>query len=291
MFDLLKIITEMFKKGTLTGSRLKENHHDNKQFMPTDHFQIKDNGKPIPIAVESTKSFQQLQLTPTTWTMPHPICFFGYPGQSSNMPLSPESAFYSSPSSMQYHGFPFQNPLHQGFSPNYMQVQANMPMPFMSRLNYAGNLPQSISQAIGPTGPAMPNTPIFSLNQQSTAMSQQPIANMPYFCGYMSLPTVHFPPISDTSQSDHSVDEAKDLPKESRKLPHEVGVITQHNPRKRSFADFLREFFQFFYLISVSHFSSLYNIFISSYLNYFNYYTSLPCIKSDIIKKKNVIFI
>ncbi|EGI57358.1 Serine protease nudel [Acromyrmex echinatior] len=210
------------------GSRLKENHRDNKHFMPADHFQIKDNGKPMPVAVKTTKSFQQLQLTPTTWTMPHPICFFGYPGQFSNMPLSPESAFYSSPSSTQHRGFPFQNPLHQGFSPNYMQIQANTPM---SRLNYADSLPQSIAQAIGPTGPAMPNAPIFSLNQQSTAMSQQPIANMPYFCGYMSLSTVHFPPISDTSQSDRSVGEVKDLPKESQKLPHKVGVITQHNPQ------------------------------------------------------------
>lgn len=235
--------------------------------MPADHFQIKDNGKPIPVAAESTKSFKQL--TPTTWTMPHPVCFFGYPGQSSNMPLSPESAFYSSHSSMQDRGFPFQNPLHQGSSPNYMQIQANVPMQFMPKLNYAGSLSQSIGQAIGPMGPAISKTPIFSLNQQSTAMSQQPIPNMPYFCGYMSLSTLHFPPISGTLQSDRSVGEAKDLAKESRKLPHEVGVITQQNPRKRSFRDFLRRFFQFFYLIciSLSHSSSLFNIFISSYLS------------------------
>lgn len=219
-------------------------NHNYKQFMPADQFQTKDNVKPISVTAESTKSFQQLQLTPTTWTMPHPVCFFGqYPSQSSNVPspaLSPASAFYPGPSFAQNRGFPFQTPLHQdSLSPNYMQVQANT-VQFLPRLNYASNLAQPTGQGVGPTGPAMSNAPTFSLNQQPTAMSQQSAANMPYFCGYISLPTIRFPPIPGTSQSDRSADEAKDLPNE---LSPEYNVITQNNARKQSFADFLRRFF------------------------------------------------
>ncbi|XP_071642079.1 serine protease ndl [Temnothorax longispinosus] len=228
------------RSATLTnGSKSMENQRDYEQFMSADQFQ-KDNGKSIPVTTESTKSFQQLQPTPTMWTMPHPVCFFGqYPGQSSNTPLSPVSAFYPGPiSSAQSRGFPFLNPPNQGSSsPNYMQVQANT-VQFMPRLNYVGNLAQP-GQDVGPTGPAMSamsnHAPAFSLNQQPTAMSQQPIANMPYFCGYISLPTIRFPPIPGTSQSNRSVDEAKDLPRESEKLPQKYGVITRNNPQSSTF--------------------------------------------------------
>lgn len=221
------------------GSRSMGNRHDYERFMSANHFQTKDNGKPIPVTAESTKSFQQLQLTPTTWTMPHPVCFFGqYPGQSSYTPLSPASASYSGLSSGQGSGFPFQNPLHQGSSPpSYMQVQANT-VQFLPRFNYASNLAQPTGQGIGPTGPAMSNAPTFALNQQPSAMSQQPVANMPYFCGYISLPTIRFPPIPGTSQSDRSVDEAKDSPKESGKLSQEYDATAQNNPGKRGFANF-----------------------------------------------------
>ncbi|KYM93915.1 Serine protease nudel [Cyphomyrmex costatus] len=179
------------------------------------------------IRADSTETRMYGVEIPTTWTMPHPVCFFSYPGQSSSMSLSPESTFYPNPFSMQNHGFSFQNPLHQDSSPNYMQIQSNTPMQFIPRLNDADSLPQSIGQGIGPLRPAMPNAPIFSLNQQSTAMSQQPTPNMPYFCGYMSLSTVHFPPTSSISQSDRSVGETKDFSKESRKLSHEVNAVTQ----------------------------------------------------------------
>lgn len=231
-----------------------ENHHDYEQFMSANHFQAKDNDKSIPVTAESTKSFQQLQLTPTMWTMPHPVCFYGqYPSQSSNVPspaLSPASAFYPGPSA-QNRGLPFQNSLHQDSSPpNYMQVQANT-VQFLPRFNYASNLAQPTGQGVGPTGPAMSNAPAFSLNQQSTAMSQQQVANMPYFCGYISLPTIRFPPIPGTSQSDRSADEAKDLPKESEKLFPSYDVILKNNARKQSFADFLQRFFQIILCISL----------------------------------------
>lgn len=232
-----------------TGSRSAESHRSYEQFMSANHFQTKDN-KPIPITVESTEPYQQLQLNPTMWTMPHPVCFFGqYSAQSANTPLSPASAFYPGSSSGQSRGFPFQNP--QGSSsPNYMQVQANT-VQFLPRFNYAASLAQPTGQGVGPTGPAMsnaPNAPIIPLNQQPTGMSQQPIANMPYFCGYISLPTIRFPPIPGTSQSDRSADEAKDLLKESQEPLLEDGVVTQINPRERSFKNFHENSFKLSYL-------------------------------------------
>jgi len=212
-----------------------------------DHLQTKDNNKLIPVTTESTKSFQQL--TATMWTMPHPVCFFGYPDQSFNMLLSP--AFYPGfSSSTQDRGFPFQNPLHQGSSSPNMQANT-----FLPRFNYAGSLPQLTGQeGIGPTGLVMGSNapPVFSLNQQSTTMSQQPIANMPYFCGYMSLPTIPigFPPIPSMSQSDRSV-ESKNLPKQSQELSQKDDAIMQLDSGKQSFADFLREFFQIILSISL----------------------------------------
>ncbi|XP_036149068.1 serine protease nudel [Monomorium pharaonis] len=210
------------------GSRSVESNYRNyEQFMSTNHFQAKNSSKPLPVTAESTKSYQQLQSNPTIWTRPHPVCFFTpYPAQSANTPLSPASAFYPSSTSGQSRGFPFQN-LQSSSSPNYMQVQANT-VQFLPRFNYAANLAQPTGQGVGPTGPAMSNAPIFPLNQQPTpGMSEQP--NMPYFCGYISLPSIRFPPIPDTSQSDRSADETKDLPKESQLLP-ENSIVAQINP-------------------------------------------------------------
>lgn len=198
--------------------------------MSANYFQTKDDDKPIPVTTENTKIFQQIGPTPTMWTT-HPVCFFGqYSGQSSYMSLPPATA-HSGLSSAQDNGFPFQNPLHQDSSPlNYIQIQANT-MQFLPRFNYISNLAQPTGQGTGPMGPAMSNAPTFALNQQSSAMSQQPVANMPYFCGYMSLPIIRFPPISGTSQSDRSVDEAKNTP--SGKLSQEYDAIARNNPGKR----------------------------------------------------------
>lgn len=206
--------------------RSMKNHHDYERFASPNHYQVKDNDKPIPVTAESTKSFQQLQLTPTMWTMPHPVCFFGqYPfGQTSNMPLSPASGLSSAQS-----GFPFRNPNQDSSSPNYVHVQANT-VQFLPRFNYASSLSQPIGQGIGPTGPAMSNAPVFALNQQPTAMSQQP--NMPYFCGYISLPTIRFPPIPGTSQDDRSADEAKDLRKKWGKSSQTYDVMTRNKQGK-----------------------------------------------------------
>lgn len=233
---LIILIIIIIRNTFFVESKSMENLLDYEQF-PGEHFQTKANGKPI--VSESTKSLQELQLNSTSWTMPHPVCFFG---QFPNMPLSPTSALSPDPSSGQNHGFPFQNPFYQGSSsPNHMQAQ----MQVLPSLNYADGLTQPTGQDLGPTGPAITNAPTFSLNQQSTAMSQQPITNMPYFCGYISLPSIRFPPIPDTSQSDRSANEAKHSSKESGKLQkdQDYDVIAQNDPSKRSLTDFLRGFF------------------------------------------------
>ncbi|XP_011695705.1 PREDICTED: serine protease nudel isoform X2 [Wasmannia auropunctata] len=233
--------------AAMNGSRSMDHHRAYKQFMqPVDNsLQTKDDVKSSMMPAVSTKSFQQLQLNPTTWSMPHPVCFFGYPGQpAAGVPasLSPASsaAFYpaSSSSAAQGRGFSFQNPSSHQASPPLlpnMQVQANTVQFLPGRPNYVGGLAPPTGPGVGPTGPAVSNFPsIFPLNQQQPAVmsqpQQQPVANMPYFCGYMSLPTIRFPPIPGTSQFDRSADEAKDsLLKESQKLPH-GGVIVRPDP-------------------------------------------------------------
>lgn len=186
--------------------------------------------------------------------MPHPVCFFGqYPASSANTPLSPASVFYPGFSSGQNRGFPFQIP-QESSSPNY--VQSNT-VQFLPRFNYVASLSQPTGQGVGPIGPTIsnaPNAPIFPLNQQPTGMSQQPVANMPYFCGYLSLPTIRFPPIPGTSESDRSVDETKDLPKESRQRFPEDDVNTQTGPRERNI---YRLFARILLYYVVCHFSFL----------------------------------
>ncbi|XP_011872575.1 PREDICTED: serine protease nudel [Vollenhovia emeryi] len=215
-----------------------ENLHDYKQFTSANSFKAENNGKPIPAIAENTKTFQQLQPNFTTWSVPQLVCFFNqYSGQFSNAPASsaPASsapAFYPDFSPAQSHGSPFQNPFRPDFSsPNYMQVQANT-VQLPPRFNYADGPAQPTGPGIGPAGSAMSNVPSFSLNQQPTAMLQQSVANAPYFCSYISLPIIRFPPIPGTSQSDRSADEAKNLPKESGISPQ--GASTRNSPEYHS---------------------------------------------------------
>lgn len=182
------------------------------------------NSSEQPIATsESTKSFQQLQMLST---MIHPVCIYSV-NQSSNFPSS--VFFYPNSSDsfvMQNLNFPFQKSSYRGSPPsNYMQLQENT-MQFMPGFSNVGNLPQTqlAGQDTGPTGSTSNISPI----------SQQP-EKTPYFCGYMSLPILHLPSISDTLQSGRfSVDNVKDSsPKESRKLFQKDGtVISQDDSGK-----------------------------------------------------------
>jgi len=144
--------------------------------------------------MESTKSLQELQLTPTMWTQP--ICFFNYPGQSSNKP--PGAMPYVGPfvpSAPQDQGFPQASFRHTSPSqPNYMQVQAQT-VQFLPRSNLDNRLQ---AQGIGPTGPTTLNVPIYPMNQQQSG------TDMPYFCTYIPIPTYNLPPIAGMSQSSRS---------------------------------------------------------------------------------------
>lgn len=185
-------------------SESTENHSVFDEFTSDDH---SEKSESIQATSESTESFQHVQMLPT---MLHPVCIYDYSvSQSSNMPFSyPES---SNPSITQNREFPFQKSPYRGFpSSNYMQLQANT-MQFIPGFSYAGNLPQVQPAEQGPTNSATSNVSPISLNQQPKA---------PYFCGYMSLPILHFSSISDTLQSGRSsVDKTKDSPPgEPRKL-------------------------------------------------------------------------
>lgn len=204
-------------------SESTENHSVFSEFTSDDHSETENSNDSTQATSESTESFQHVQMLPT---MLHPVCIYDYSvSQSSNMP-SPASPYSESsdPSITQNREFPFQKLPYRGFpSSNYMQLQANT-MQFIPGFSYAGNLPQAQSAEQGSTGNAASNVSPISLNQQS-------MAKTPYFCGYMSLPILHFSSISDTLQSGRSsVDKTKDSPPgEPRKLFQKDGTIVSQD--------------------------------------------------------------
>ncbi|XP_050451697.1 serine protease nudel-like isoform X3 [Cataglyphis hispanica] len=199
---------------TINVSESTENHSVFDEFTSDDHSEEKSES--IQATSESTESFQHVQMLPT---MLHPVCIYDYSAsQSSNMPSSyPES---SNPSITPNREFPFQKSPYRGFpSSNYMQLQANT-MQFIPGFSYAGNLPQAQSAEQGMRS-ATSNVSPISLNQQPKT---------PYFCGYMSLPILHFSSISDTLQSDRSSVDKKDSPPgEPRKLFQKDGTIVSQD--------------------------------------------------------------
>ncbi|KMQ94784.1 serine protease nudel-like protein [Lasius niger] len=208
---------------TINVSGSSEDHSVFSKFTSDDRSETENSSEPIQATSESTKSFQQLQMLPT---MLHPVCIFDYSvSQSSNMSFPGTAFFYPDsfdPSIMQNREFPFQKPPYQGSpSSNYMQLQANT-MQFMPGFGYADNPAQAqpAGQSAGLTGSAASNASPITLNQQ-------PMARKPYFCGYMSLPTLHFPSISDTLQSGRtSADKVKDsLLGEPQKLSQRDGTV------------------------------------------------------------------
>lgn len=166
--------------------------------------------------MESTKPSQQLQML-------YPVCIFDYSvSQSSAFTFYPNS---SDPSATQNRELPFQKPLHQGApSSNYMQLQAN-PMQFIPEFGYAGNQRQA--------QPAGQSTDLT----RSDPSNVSPMTRKPYFCGYMSLPTLHFPSISNTLQSDRFfANKMKDSSPEET-FP-KAGTAAWEYSSKRNVADF-----------------------------------------------------
>ncbi|EZA50647.1 Serine protease nudel [Ooceraea biroi] len=229
------------------GARSMDGYYPINNAILLNHLQTTKKNKNNQQAIaENTKSFQELQLTPT-WTT-HPVCFFGYPGQLSNKPLPAGFTPYMPPfvPSAQDQGFPSQTSFrHTAPQPNYMQVQAQT-VQFLPR-NDARNRMQTqpIAQGVGPTGPAMLNAPIFPMNQQpistpqhSPEMFQQSGTDVPYFCTNMPIPTYNFPLIPSTSHSSRSsnVDEAEPADSRNNSRKHITPTLTpkdnsspQHN--------------------------------------------------------------
>lgn len=144
---------------------------------------------------------------------------------------SPDS---SDSSIMQNRKFPFQKSSYQGSPPlNYMQLQANT-MQFMPRFGYADNPSQT--QLGGQTIGFTESTPNVS------PINQQPMERTPSFCGYMSLPILSFPSISDALQPSFfrrsSVDRMMDSPSgEPRKLFQKNGNIISQDSGNRNIMD------------------------------------------------------
>lgn len=166
------------------------------------------------VVTESAKFSEPLPFSPA-WTMPQPVCFWGNPSQFFGGPSSSGSTPNAGPfSPSQSNGVPSQQENPQ---PINVQVKANT-VQIMERTR---------EQSVDRTKAAVPNAPIFPWNQQSesqhpamTAQSipstvfQQPIAGMPYFCAYMTIPSVGFPP--ESSQFDRaSADKVKNLSEQS----------------------------------------------------------------------------
>ncbi|XP_072746689.1 serine protease ndl [Anoplolepis gracilipes] len=199
---------------TINVSGSTEGYSDYNEFTSNDRIETKDNSEPIQVTSESTKSFEQSQMLPT---MLHPVCIFAdYSiNPSSNVPSSASFPPDSSNRSIAQNEFPFQKLLYQGPPlSNYVQLQANT-MQFVPRFGYANNLPQTqlTEQGTNLTGSTASNL---------SPINQQPMT--PYFCGYMSLPILHFSSMSDTLQSGRSsVDKVKDSP--SGKFSQRDGTV------------------------------------------------------------------
>lgn len=148
----------------------------------------------IPTA-ETMKSSQQLVLTPTISWIPYQVCFFGLSNptkQSGGVDQTMYGA--SSPAEIGYpisqHRQSYQNTNH---APNYVQVQAQSVQFFPG--NYGG-------QKIGPTGPAIPNFPIFP--RQQNLPNENTNFKTPYYCAFIPKPTFQFPTVPGVNEYQRS---------------------------------------------------------------------------------------
>lgn len=153
----------------------------------------------IPTA-ETMKSSQQLVLTPTISWIPHQVCFFG----PSNNPTKQstggaDQAMYGASSPAEI-GYPISQHHRQGFqntnhAPNYVQVQAQSVQFFPGNIG----LQNGGQKLQGPTGPAVPNFPIFP-RQQSSLPSGNANSKTPYYCTFIPAPTFQFPSVPGVSE-------------------------------------------------------------------------------------------
>ncbi|CAL7938816.1 unnamed protein product [Xylocopa violacea] len=156
--------------------------------------------------VETMKSTQQLQLTPTMTWMPYQVCFYGPaasgPAKQSGTgqivyPGSSPGAMYPVSMPQQRQGFQNSN---QGA--NYIQMQAQS-VQFLPTQSFPGNSGQG-GQRVGPTGPANVNFPVFPGYQTSPSGAAGPNGKTPYYCTYIPAPTFQFPAIPGVTEYQRS---------------------------------------------------------------------------------------
>lgn len=90
-----------------------------------------------------------------------------------------------------------QNPVNQ--VPNYVQVQAQT-VQFLPMQPNPGNPGLPANQAVGPTGPATQNLPIYPAFQPPPSGGPSASAKSPYYCTYIPAPTLQFPAIPGVSE-------------------------------------------------------------------------------------------
>lgn len=193
---------------------------DDGDFRTSDENELDDSGQ----VEKSAKGFQELSPM-VSWTIPHPICFYGSIDQFFSSKQSPSTFFPSFPFASQQHGF---SPglgafSRQTSSPNYVQEQEQSAQsaPRFSYASYLAQLAHPAGSSFGPTGPAVSSVPIFSLNQptattSSASSSSSSLPNeQPYTCTYVSFPTLQIPPFANAPSTwigrPSSEEEAKNL--------------------------------------------------------------------------------
>lgn len=173
---------------------------------PQSRIVTKGNAASIPGMIptaETMKSSQQLVLTPTISWIPYQICFFGMSNPTKQSGGAAQQTMYgaSSPAEIGYpiwqHRQGYQNTNH---APNYVQVQAQ------SVQFFPGNYGQNGGQKIGPTGPAIPNFPIFPRQQSLPGGNAN--SKIPYYCTF--IPTFQFPTVPGMNEYQRSSVNFKD---------------------------------------------------------------------------------
>nr|XP_031838376.1 serine protease nudel isoform X2 [Nomia melanderi] len=176
------------------------------RIMSKGPFQSKDSPTIIPTA-ETTKSTQQLQISPTMSWMPYQVCFYGAPGNGvPGRQVAPGQIVYpaTSPGAPYPVSMPQQRmgPQSSGQAPNFVQVHAQS-VQFTPMQGYFGNP----GQRMGPTGPGMINYPMYP-GPQASPSATGAAGKAPYYCTYIPAPTFQFPAIPGMSEYQRSSDSA-----------------------------------------------------------------------------------
>ncbi|XP_076624870.1 serine protease nudel isoform X2 [Colletes latitarsis] len=208
-------------EGTKNGSETPDSNgarksapYKGKVFIMKDDPQTKgtlDYSQLIIPTAETSKSTQQLQLTPTMSWKQHQICFYEPSGKSGSGKQSGQFVYPSAPGapypvymSQQREGYQDPDSQAQSFVQVHAQNVQIMPMqPYSGNSGFSG-------QKVGPTGPATQNFPMFPGHQTSPSADASAPAKLPYYCTYIPMPTFQFPAIPGESEYQRSAANSRD---------------------------------------------------------------------------------